>query len=122
MKNINITILLLMIVGFDLSARRQIQIYHGSQIPNHNGLPIYLADQPDVYYDDVEQEIIIDGTGEATYYYVDIVSLSTLDTVLSTSVNGTYDTIEVSSLPDDNYKIVITSSLENVFIGYFTNY
>ena len=88
----------------------------------HHGLPIYPADLPDVYYDDVEQEIIIDGTGEATYYYVDIVSLSTLDTVLSTSDNGTYDTIEVSSLPDDNYKIVITSSLENVFIGYFTNY
>ena len=88
----------------------------------HYGLPIYPADQPEVYYDDDESEIIIDGTGEATYYDVDIVSLSTLETLISIQVNGIYDTIDVSSLPDDNYKIVITSSLENVFIGYFTNY
>ena len=123
MKKIIITILLLMIVGFDLSARRQIQIYHDSQIPNHNGLPIYPADQPDVYYDSDEQEIIIDGPGsEASYYDVDIISMSTLVTLISTQVNGTYDTIDVSSLPDDNYKIVITSSNYNVFEGYFTNY
>ena len=100
----------------------EIVLHPDGSLHNHNGQPIYLADQPDLYYDDVEQEIIIDGTGEATFYDVDIVSLSTLDTVLSTCVNGTYDTIDVSSLPDDNYKIVITSSLENVFVGYFTNY
>ena len=121
MKKIIIAILLLMIVGFDLSARKQIQIYHGSQIPNHGNMPIWPADQPEVYYDDDEQEIIIDGPGsEASYYDVDIVSMSTLDVMLSTQVNGTYDTIDVSSLPDDNYKIVITSSNFNEYEGYFT--
>ena len=88
---------------------------------SHFGHPIWPADQPDVYYDDVEQIIIIDGPGrEASYYDVDIVSMSTLDTMLSTQVNGTYDTIDVSSLPDDNYKIVITSSNFNEYEGYFT--
>lgn len=89
----------------------------------HYGLPIYPADQPDVYYDEGESEIIIDGTtGEATYYDVDIISMSTLDTMLITQVNGTYDIIDVSPLPDDNYRIVITSSNDNIFEGYFTNY
>ena len=87
------------------------------------GLPIYPADQPDVYFDYDELEIIIDGPGsEASYYDVNIVSLSTLDTVLSTQVDGSYDTIDISSLPDDNYQIVITSSNENTYYGYFTNY
>ena len=104
----------------DVTAPINIEYQHKG---NHNGLPIYPADQPEVYYDYDEQEITIDGQwSEANYYDVDIVSLSTLDTILSTQVNGTYDTIDVSSLPDDNYKIVITSSLENVFVGYFTNY
>ncbi len=121
MKTKIFIILLVMIVGFDLSARRQIQIYHSNQIPNHNNTPIYPADLPDVYYDEDEQEIIIDGPGsEASYYDVDIVSMSTLDVMLSTQVNGTYDTIDVSSLPDDNYKIVITSSNFNEYEGYFT--
>ncbi len=86
-------------------------------------MPIYPADQPDVYYDEDEQEITIDGQwSEASYYDVDIVSMSTLDTMLSTRVDSSDDTIDVSSLPDDNYKIVITSSNYNVYEGYFTNY
>lgn len=101
----------------------EIVLHPDGSLHNHNGQPIYLADQPEVYYDYDEQEITIDGQwSEANYYDVDIVSLSTLDTILSTQVNGSFDTIDVSSLPDDNYKIVITSSLENVFVGYFTNY
>ena len=93
----------------------------GGNQHNHSGLPIWPADQPDVYYDDDEQEIIIDGPGsEASYYDVDIVSMSTLDTMLSAQVNGYYGTIDVSSLPDDNYKIVITSSNFNEYEGYFT--
>ena len=98
---------------------------HIEQRPNggtHTGQPLFPADQPDVYYNDVTQIIIIDGTGYSTYYNVDITSLSTFDVVLSTQVNGNYDTIDVSTLPDDNYEIVITSSLNNVFEGYFTNY
>ena len=102
----------------DVTATINIEYKHKG---NHFGLPIYPADQPEVYYDDVEQEIIIDGQwSEASYYDVDIVSLSTLDTALSTRVSSTFDTIDVSSLPDDNYQIVITSSNENTYYGYFT--
>ena len=35
-------------------------------------------------------------------------------------VNGNYDPIDVAPLPDDDYEIVITSSYNNVFEGYFT--
>ena len=102
----------------DVTATINIEYQHKG---NHFGLPIWPADQPTVYYDTVESEIIIDGPGsEASYYNVDIVSMSTLDVMLSTQVNGTYDTIDVSSLPDDNYKIVITSSNFNEYEGYFT--
>ena len=97
-----------------------INIQHIGNHNDHSGHPFFPADQPDVYYNDVTQEIIVDGTGEATYYNVEITSLSTFYVMISTSVNGNYDTIDVSSLPDDNYEIVITSSYNNVFEGYFT--
>lgn len=101
----------------------EIVLHPDGSLHNHNGQPIYPADLPYVYYDDIEQSIIIDGPGsEASYYDVDIISMSTLVTLISMQVNGTYDTIDVSSLPDDNYKIVITSSNYNEFEGYFTNY
>ena len=67
------------------------------------------ADQPDVYYDAVNQEIIIDGTGEVTYYDVEIASVSTWTVVISTQVSGYYDTIDVSSLPTGEYCITIDS-------------
>ena len=42
--------------------------------------------------------------------------------VISTQVDGDGDNIDVSSLPDDNYTIVITSSNNNEYVGQFTNY
>ena len=97
-----------------------INIQHIGNHNDHSGQPLFPADQPDVYYNDVTQVIIIDGTGYSTYYNVEITSLSTFYVMISTSVNGNYDTIDVSSLPDDNYEIVLTSSYNNVFEGYFT--
>ena len=85
----------------------------------HSGQPLFPADQPAVYYDDVNQQIIIDGTGEADYYDVEVNSLSTFDQLIGTRVSGSYATIDVSSLPDDDYEIIITSSLNNVYEGYF---
>lgn len=125
MRPFLVLFIFLTIMRINLYADDTLQI-RIEQVPNggtHMGLPIYPADQPDVYFDYDELEIIIDGPGsEASYYDVDIVSLSKLDTVLSTQVDGSYDTIDVSSLPDDNYQIVITSSNNNVYKGYFTNY
>ena len=51
----------------------------------HSGIPFVPMDMPSVYYDDVSQEIIIDGNGYSAYYDVDIISESTLLTVLSTN-------------------------------------
>lgn len=80
------------------------------------------ADKPEVYYNSGNQEIILVADGFASYYDVDIISLSTLSLVLYQRVSGYGDNIDVSSLPDDNYKIVISTSYNNVYEGYFTNY
>ena len=77
---------------------------------DHSGQPLFPADQPAVYYDDVAQQIIVDGTGEADYYDLEVNSLSDGDQL-----------IDVSSLPADDYQIVI-SSIYNVYEGYFSNY
>ena len=77
------------------------------------------ADQPDVFYNCGNQVIIIDGGGEVAYYDVEIESMTTWLTVISTQVSGTYDTIDVSSLVPDEYCITITSPTGNEFEGYF---
>lgn len=76
-------------------------------------------DQPDVYYDDVSQVIIINGGGEVTYYDVEIAPVSTFVPVISTQVSGFYDTIDVSSLSATEYYITISSPTGNEFEGYF---
>ena len=78
-----------------------------------------FADQPDVYYDNVYQTIIIDGGGEVTYYDVEIASVTTTLTVISTQVNGYYDTIDISSLPQDEYVITIYSPEDHTYEGFF---
>ena len=80
------------------------------------------ADMPEVYYDADNLEIIIIADGFANYYDVDIVSQSTQLAVISTQVGGYGDNIDVSSLPDDDYTIIITSSNNNEYVGQFTNY
>ena len=88
--------------------------HHGT----HLDYPI-PADQPDVFYNCGNQVIIIDGGGEVAYYDVEIESMTTWLTVISTQVSGTYDTIDVSSLVPDEYYITITSPTGNEFEGYF---
>lgn len=80
------------------------------------------ADMPEVYFDTDNLEIIIVADGFASYYDVDIVSQSTQLAVISTQVDGYGDTIDVYSLPDDDYTIIITSSNNNEYVGQFTNY
>lgn len=101
--------------------RRPIVIQNGGSAGNHSEHYAPL-DMPEVYYDADEQEIIIIADGFASYYDVDIISLSTMTAVISTQINGYGDSIDVSLLPDDNYIIVITSSFNNVYEGEFTNY
>ena len=77
-------------------------------------------DQPDVYYNSGTHIVIIDGGGEVNYYDVEIESMTTWLTVISTQVNGTYDTIDVSSLTTGDYIITITSPMGHEFEGEFT--
>jgi hypothetical protein len=77
------------------------------------------ADMPDVYFDDDELEIIIVGDGFADYYDIEIVSLGSMLTVISTQIDGYGDSIDVSSLAIGDYRILITSSNNNEFEGDF---
>jgi hypothetical protein len=99
----------------------QINLKHQHNQGNHSEY-YQPADMPEVYFDSDLQEIILYADGNADYYDVDIVSLSTTIAMISTQVDGYGDSIDVSSLPDDSYRIVITSSNNNVYEGQFTNY
>ena len=80
------------------------------------------ADMPEVYYDTNTEEIIIVADGFSSFYDVDIVSQSTMQLMLYTTISGYGDNIDVSSLPYDDYTIIITSSYDNEYVGQFTNY
>ena len=99
----------------------QIELTPNGPQPNHNLIPI-PADMPDVYYNNATQTVIIDGGGEVNYYDVEIISLATLETEIYTQVNGYYDTIDVSSLPDGEYTIIIYSPTGYTFDGDFEIY
>ncbi len=118
-----IIILLLMTSAnlFTFADSDQIVLTPNGPQHNHGGIPI-PADQPDVYYNNVSQTIIIDGTGEVEYYDVEIMSLTTFDVLISTQVNGYYDTIDISSLPDGEYVITIDAPTGNSFEGFFSTY
>ncbi len=116
-------VLLLLLAVFScnilLANYTPIVIKHGGAAGDHHDLPI-PADQPDVYYDDDNQELIIEGLGFVTTYDVEIASAATLTVLISTQVNGYYDTIDVSSLPSDHvYVITLYSPTGNTFEGTF---
>lgn len=91
--------------------------------PGHNHGEYYdPADKPEAYYDVDNQEIILVADGFASYYDVYIISMSTMSSVLYERIDGYGDTIDVSSLPDDDYKIIISTPYNNVYVGFFTNY
>lgn len=101
-------VLSFLFVGLQLMATRQIIIHQGGQTPTHFEFPV-PAVEPDVYYDSDAQLIIIEGTGNVSYYDVEITALSTFDVPISTRIDGTYDTIDISSLPSDDYVITINT-------------
>ena len=74
---------------------------------------------PEAYFDSDEMEIIIEAEGFADYYVVNIISQVSMQCVIYTQIDGYGDSIDISSLPDGYYRIVITSSNNNVFEGYF---
>lgn len=118
---IMITIAVLSTNAYADSNEQQINLEYQHKQGNHSEY-YDPADKPEVYYDADYQQITIYADGFASYYNVDIVSVSTLQIELTTQVSGYGDTIDISSLPSDNYRIVITSSYNNVYEGLFSNY
>jgi len=80
------------------------------------------SDEPDVYYDSDDQVIIIDGSGYVSYYDVVIESATSWTVMISTQVSGSYDTIDISSLPSGMYCITIDSPAGNSYEGFFDTY
>ena len=119
MKRIALLFFLLSAFTIQLNADNQLKVI---VLDGKGGLHLeyYVpADMPDVYYNEDNQTIIIDGGGEVTYYDVEIAPVSTFVPVISTQVNGYYDTIDVSSLSATEYYITISSPTGNEFEGYF---
>ena len=87
------------------------------------GQPIAF-DIPAAYYSygPKTQEIIIDGGGAVSYYDVEISSPVTNTVEISTQVNGTYDTFDISSLSPGSHVITIESPSGNIYEGTFTTY
>ena len=113
--------MLISIVTFGMSAdgdnTSSINLEHthqgGTRTPDSN-------DEPAAYYNSDTQQVIIIGEGSVSYYDVEIVTQSTMATVVSTVVNGYYGIIDVSSVPSGDYTIVITSPNNNVYEGDFS--
>ena len=121
MKKTIIFLFFLIICSFEIKADfTPIIIQNGGGAHDHN--EIYLpADMPEaVYYDSDEMEIVIEADGLFTSYYnVLIIRNSTNQTMISTQISGYGDSIDVSSLPSDNYTLVLTTESNNVFEGQF---
>lgn len=90
---------------------------------NRSDLPLCF-DMPLAYYhyDVKTHDIIIDGNGVVSYYDVEISSPVTNTVEMTTQVNGTYDTFDISSLPTGSHVITIESPSGNIYEGTFTKY
>ena len=120
----SITLLLLFLGSLYVIAQRDpIVIHNGGSIDDRSGTAIY-PDMPDAFYEhDVKtNEIIIDGHGVVNYYDVEITSPVTNAVELTTQVDGTYDTFDISSLPAGSHVITIESPSGNIYEGTFTSY
>ena len=73
-------------------------------------------------YGPKDHNIIIDGNGAVSYYDVEISSPVTNTVEMTTQVNGTYDTFDISSLPTGTHVITIESPSGNIYEGTFTKY
>ncbi len=122
--NILLSILLLICISFNINADEAANHIRIQQVPKggtHFDLPI-PADQPEVYYYSSTQEIIVDGDdgGFVCYYDVEIYPSASAIPIISTQIDGDYDTIDVSSLTAGDFTIIIYSPYNHEFQGEFT--
>ena len=102
-------------------AATQINLQKKKKSNNHLDQPVPDV-EPTVYYDNDERGITIVGTGFASYYDVEIKSVTTSMVCISTRIDGSYDTIDISSLPDDIYVITLDPPVNVSFEGTFSVY
>ena len=115
-------ILLLILSNLYVFAEPNPVIVHSGGSVDDRPQNLIQTDMPIVYYDNDTHEIIIDGGGEVSYYEVAITSSINGYYELYTFVSGTYDTIDISSLPTGAHVITIESPSGNIFEGTFTTY
>ena len=118
MRHIILILLFLIVPRFAYADNGQGVIILEQKGGNHSEYYI-PADMPEVYFDSDEMEIIIVAEGFADYYTVEVNSMVSGLTLIYTQIRGYGDTIDVSSLPDGYYQIIITSSNNNMFEGTF---
>lgn len=118
---ITFTVVFSLLCFFAYADQDEIVLNNNHQQHDHNEY-FYPADMPELYYNRVDQEIILVADGFVSSYDVNIVSLSTLQLVLHSTANGYGDTIDVSSLPNDDYVITLDPPVNVSFEGTFSVY
>ena len=121
LRIISLIAILITLSSFDFLERdgnSNIYLEHRHKEGNH-GEYYPPADMPEAYFNDVDMEIVIEAEGYADYYIVEVVSMVSSLTVIYTQIDGYGNTIDVSSLPEGYYQLVITSSNNNQFEGNF---
>ena len=113
----------LMMCLFAHADTAEIVLTHKGSIHDREGQPLnYDMPLAYYYYDIKTQDIIIDGNGVVSYYDVEISSPVTNTVEISTQVDGTYDTFDISSLAAGSHVITIVSPSGNIYEGTFTTY
>ena len=127
--NLRILLFILLLLSFgkeliaENSQKKPINLEHVHQGGPRDGSPLYY-DMPMAYYfyNVKTHDIIIDGGGAVNYYDVEISSPVTNTVEMTTQVNGTYDSFDISSLPAGSHVITIESPSGNIYEGTFTKY
>ena len=122
MNKTNFLLSFFLLIAFPLLAdnhQHPINLEHKGG-PRSGNLPT-CPDAPQAYYcyNDKSQWILIDGGGVVNYYDVEITSPVTNAVEISTQVDGTYDTFDISSLPAGSHVITIESPSGNIYEGTF---
>ena len=101
MRRISALLIFVTLLGIQVfAAPERIILRDTGSLPTREGFPLG-NDMPDAFYNhDVKtHDIIIDGNGVVSYYDVEISSPVTNTVEMTTQVNGTYDSFDISSLP-----------------------
>lgn len=121
MRTIFVLLLLIFCNAYAVAEQDPVIVHNGGAVGDRPIDPTNV-DMPHVFYDNETQEIILYGAGVVSYYDVEISSASSGYVEISTVVNGTYDTIDVSSLPTGTHVITIESPTGNIYEGTFSTY